>query len=89
MKIEITGNAPVQSVGKIDQRYHYYFRARHNTWSMEIREKENGDWLRLFTFIGRYGLEYESEASWLDHEEAESIILACLDSWKKLKRYVK
>lgn len=73
------GNCPVQAEGQLSKKEHYYFRARHQHWSLTIaptrKDTVGGTDKVLFYAHGKWGKE-EHDAGWI--RKAIAIRLATL-----------
>jgi hypothetical protein len=77
---ELWGFAPVQALGTINGR-EFYFRARHNDWTFEIADSATS---ALPSDGGRSGFVRSgafSNASFMSHDVAESLIVTCVEQF--------
>ena len=75
---EVYGNCPVQGFGTVLGRS-LYFRARHDGWSFDVAD--HAGLLPSDGYHDSDGVYREAgrpNASWMPHEEAVKIIVACL-----------
>lgn len=77
----LSGLCPVQSQGWIDEKYAYYFRARHDEWTINITKKEAFDLddaiiIRPNPDVWEYGEGYgeDPEAGYMPNLEALGFI---------------
>lgn len=80
----IGGNCPVQAEGAIAGK-DFYFRARGNSWSIEIGEttlREDGRWRSEWDYEEAYGDEPYA-AGWMPVEEARWFIQSAAERYLK------
>ena len=70
------GNCPLQIEGRVDDIYHFYFRARGSRWTLTIGLRQtyggNGNWF----YWEPYGIEYE--AGWMSEERGLWLLLSAV-----------
>ncbi|KKN19388.1 hypothetical protein LCGC14_0945990 [marine sediment metagenome] len=73
VKMEMSGDCPVQSTGEIGdyEPDSFYFRARHESWSFEVYDGSNENKI-IYSAQGDYGNEFS--ASWMPISIALKIV---------------
>ena len=90
LECRLDGYCPVQAEGTVMGKQ-LYFRARWHEWSFSVADSEDVDPVDIqfpeqgFLREGQCGEPDSCEASWMDYDDAEAIILQCAQEYVESK----